>query len=122
MVALRYPAQAQIRRILAAELSVRVLILTADIGAGHDLPAALLADAHGALAAPADPNAESHERDLSKKQVCILQQVTQGRSAKKIGKDIGMSTSAVQAQIGRIVEKLGSDDLVGAGLRAGLIK
>ncbi|HEY6889642.1 MAG TPA: glycosyltransferase [Solirubrobacter sp.] len=27
------------------ELSVRVLILTADIGAGHDLPAALLADA-----------------------------------------------------------------------------
>lgn len=97
----------------------RVLPLT--LANSDPVRAALLADAHGTLGAPADPDSARHQYDLSRKQLGILKQVALGRPVKKIGKDLGMSASSVKAQIRRIAEKLGSDDLVGAGLRAGLI-
>lgn len=107
-----------IRRLRAAGWR-RVLPLTL---ANSDLVrAALLADAHGTIGGQADPEAARQEYDLSRKQFGILQQVASGRPVKKISKDLGMPASAVKAQIVRIAEKLGSDDLVGAGLRAGLI-
>jgi DNA-binding CsgD family transcriptional regulator len=107
-----------IRRLRAAGWR-RVLPLTPDDS--DPVRAALLADAHATLGASVDPESARHEYDLSRKQLGILQQVAAGRPVKKIGKDLGMSASGVKAQIGRIAEKLGSDDLVAAGLRAGLI-
>ncbi len=107
-----------IRRLRAAGWQ-RVLPLTpAD---SDPVRAALLADAYRTLDMPTDLDTARQECDLSRKQLRILQQVALRRPVKKIGKDLGMSASAVRAQIARIAEKLDSDDLVGAGLRAGLI-
>ncbi len=107
-----------IRRLRAAGWR-RVLPMTS--ADSDPVRAALLADARGTLGAPADPENARREHGVSRKQVVILRQVASGRPVKKIGKDLGMSASAVKAQIARIAEKLGSDDLVSAGLRAGLI-
>jgi len=108
-----------VRRLRAAGWH-RVLQLT-DVPDSESVRAALLAN-HGTLAAPDDSTVACPEHDLSKKQVSILRQLARGRSIKKISKNVGISTSAVKAQIGRIAEKLGSDDVVEAGLSAGLIK
>jgi DNA-binding CsgD family transcriptional regulator len=107
-----------VRRLRAAGWH-RVLQLT-DVPDSDSVRAALLAH-HGALAALDDNDVARPEHDLSKKQVSILQQLARGRSIKKISKNLGISTSGVKAHIGRMAEKLGSDDVVEAGLRAGLI-
>ena len=77
---------------------------------------------HGRLAAPDDPDVARHQHDLSKRQLSILQQLAHGLTTKRISKNEGISTSAVKVHIGRMAQKLGSDDVVDAGLSAGLIK
>ena len=108
-----------VRRLRAAGWH-RVLQLT-DVPHSDSVRAALLAN-HGRLAAPDDPDVARHQHDLSKRQLSILQQLAHGLTTKRISKNVGISTSAVKAHIGRMAQKLGSDDVVDAGLSAGLIK
>ena len=108
-----------VRRLRAAGWH-RVLQLT-DVPDSDSVRAALLAN-HGRLAAPDDPDVARHQHDLSKRQLSILQQLAHGLTTKRISKNVGISTSAVKAHIGRMAQKLGSDDVVDAGLSAGLIK
>ena len=87
--------------------------------------AALLAGAGGVLGAPAGLDGSGRDHGLSRRQVTILQHVAHGSPVKRIARGLGMSRSSVKRQLRRIGSELGPADvagMVGAGLRAGLIR
>ena len=87
--------------------------------------AALLAGAGGVLTAPPERNGSRKDHNLSRRQVAILQDVARGLPVKRIARELGISTSTVKRHLRRIGAELGTDDvagMVGAGLRAGLIR
>ncbi len=64
-------------------------------------------------------------RDLSHREIEVLQLVADGRSNKQVGELLGLSALTVKSHLARIARKLGTGDraeMVATALRAGLIR
>lgn len=74
------------------------------------------------LMQPAEPKADD---ELTRRQIEILKLIAQGHTAKEIGVELGLSSKTVDVHRGRIMERLGLNDIASLtryALRKGLIK
>ena len=74
---------------------------------------------------PASPGTDNTPRELSAREVEVLQLVADGQSNKEIGEALGLSALTVKSHLARIARKLGTGDraeMVALAMRAGVIR